>query len=97
MQKDKKKKTTSLSLNNQNAIELENYYNSDGESLENTAETNSFFVPITEYGKLNDDKTLKNAYTVSNMNLGIAERPRSELTITKDDKTSHVRIPKYAK
>ena len=82
--KDKKKKTTSLSLNNQNAIELENYYNSDGESLENTAETNSFFVPITEYGKLNVDKTLKNAYTVSNMNLGIAERPRSELTITKE-------------
>lgn len=80
--KDKEKKTTSLSLNNQKAIELENYYNSDDESLDNTAETNSFFVPITKYG-VSETKN-NSAYTVSNMNLGIAERPRSELTITKE-------------
>ncbi len=79
--KDTDMKETESTLNYEKAVDLENIYKAS-EYYYNTANTAKFFVPITKYG-VSETKN-NSAYTVSNMNLGIAERPRSELTINKE-------------
>mgnify|MGYP004519723599 CR=1 FL=1 len=74
-------------LKYKNAIELENYYKNSTEDHSGTATTSEFMVPITECGKNSSGKT---DYTIENMNLGLAERPRSELTLHKQ--VDHITI-----
>ena len=75
-------------LNNNNAIKLENYAldNSSELNLSNEAKTKSFLVPITEYG----DSNKSAAFEIAEMDFGLAERPRSELTLHK--KVDHITI-----
>lgn len=73
--KDDDTKMTSATLDYQRALELENSY-----KLENTAKTARFYAPIRQYG---NQQTINENYIIKNMNLGLAERPRSELTINK--------------
>ena len=78
--KDKVKKYDwSQSMTYAEAVKLENY-NDNSKDLSNTATTEKFMVPITEYGK---DSSGNAAFTINNMNFGLAEKPRSELTINK--------------
>ena len=81
--KDQAKKYDSdPSMTYTKAVKLENYkYSSEDDlDLSNTAATAKFVVPITEYGK---DSSGNAAFTINNMNFGLAEKPRSELTINK--------------
>ena len=79
--KDKEKKYNwEQSMTYTKAVELENYKDSESNDLSNTAATAKFVVPITEYGK---DSSGNAAFTINNMNFGLAEKPRSELTINK--------------
>ena len=79
--KDKKKKYNwEQSMTYTKAVKLENYKDSESNDLSNTAATAKFVVPITEYGK---DSSGNAAFTINNMNFGLAEKPRSELTINK--------------
>ena len=75
-------------LNNNNAVKLENYAldNSSELNLSNEAKTKSFLVPITEYG----DSNKSAAFEIAEMDFGLAERPRSELTLHK--KVDHITI-----
>lgn len=78
--KDKVKKYDwSQSMTYAEAVKLENY-NDNSKDISNTAATEKFMVPITEYGK---DSSGNAAFTINNMNFGLAEKPRSELTINK--------------
>lgn len=76
-----------IELKYKNAIELENYYKNSTEDHSGRATTSGFMVPITECGKNSSGKT---DYTIENMNLGLAERPRSELTLHKQ--VDHITI-----
>lgn len=79
--KDKEKKyDRDKSMTYTKAVALENYKDSKSNDLFNTAATAKFVVPITEYGK---DSSGDAAFTINNMNFGLAEKPRSELTINK--------------
>lgn len=78
-------------LINSSAINLEDYKNvteeGDKEIFQNIATTAKFCVPIKNNGNKN---TTEEEYKIENMNLGLAERPRSELTIEKT--VDHVTI-----
>lgn len=86
--KDKNKgEINNESINNESmtyetAVALENYKDDTNSNLKlsNTATTAEFMVPITEYGK---DSSGNATFTIENMNFGLAEKPRSELTINK--------------
>lgn len=82
--KDKDVKMTSRQLTNQTATLLENYSHVYG----NTASTKTIFAPIRWLGntRTNEEKD----YNITNINLGLAERPRSELTINKE--VDHINI-----
>lgn len=84
---DETKMSYDQNLNYQKAVELENYYKNSTEDHSGSAKTSGFMVPITECGKNSSGKT---DYTIENMNLGLAERPRSELTLHK--KVDHITI-----
>lgn len=84
---DEAKMSYDQNLNYQKAVELENYYKNSTEDHSGRAKTSGFMVPITECGKNSSGKT---DYTIENMNLGLAERPRSELTLHK--KVDHITI-----
>ncbi len=81
--KDKEEKNNSEdpSMTYNKAVELEKYKDdlNSNLNLSNTATTAEFMVPITEYG----DNSNNVSFTVENMNFGLAEKPRSELTINK--------------
>ena len=69
------------SMTYETAVALENYKDDTNNlKLYNTATTAEFMVPITEYGK---DSSGNATFTIENMNFGLAEKPRSELTINK--------------
>lgn len=73
-------------LNNSNAIQLENYggISSKDPRFYNTATTAKFCAPINWVGNnISNSKDEKYKYGIQNMNLGLAERPRSELKINK--------------
>lgn len=76
-------------LTNSSAINLEDYQNviNDEKIFKNTATTARFCVPIRSDGNKNSNA---DKYEISNINLGLAERPRSELTIEKT--VDHVSI-----
>lgn len=73
-------------LENMNAIQLESYEKiSPGDPrFYNTATTAKFCAPINWAGNnISNSKDEKYKYGIQNMNLGLAERPRSELKINK--------------
>ncbi len=77
-------------LTNSSAVKLEDYENveeGDRKIFQNKSTTARFCVPIRDNGNKN---TNEEKYEIENMNLGLAERPRSELTITKN--VDHVTI-----
>lgn len=81
--KDKNKgEINNESMTYETAVALENYKDDTNSKLKlsNTATTAEFMVPITEYGK---DSSGNATFTIENMNFGLAEKPRSELTINK--------------
>lgn len=93
---------TNKVLDNASARMLEDYNKASDHSdiFKNTAETTSIYVPL-EYindrtiGDDNKDtislSNISNAtYKIENINLGLAERPRSELTIKKE--VEHIKI-----
>lgn len=69
------------------SVELENYYKNSTEDNSGKATTSGFIAPITECGK---NSTGKTDYIIENMNLGLAERPRSELMLHKE--VDHITI-----
>ncbi len=78
---DNTKMDNSVTLTNEKALKLEDYKTiGQSEEYKNTAKTAKFYAPIRKEG--NKGTNAEN-YTINNMNLGLAERPRSELTINK--------------
>lgn len=70
-----------LTLTNETALKLETAQQIDSiDRYKNTASTAKFYAPIRQNGNKGTDNE---TYTINNMNLGLAERPRSELTINK--------------
>ena len=70
-----------LTLTNETALKLETAQPIDSiDRYKNTASTAKFYAPIRQNGNKGTDNE---TYTINNMNLGLAERPRSELTINK--------------
>lgn len=91
------KMENSLELNNTTATYLENYTNAGttnelkgkqaDDYFKNTAKTAKIFAPIRWLG---NTKTDSDGYQIQNINLGLAERPRAELTLTKE--VDHISI-----
>lgn len=78
---DDTKMKDSLTLTNETALKLETAQQIDSiDRYKNTASTAKFYAPIRQNGNKGTDNE---TYTINNMNLGLAERPRSELTINK--------------
>lgn len=87
----------SLELTNESAQYLENYKNagstetlkdhSPGKYFENTAVTAEMYVGLRWEG---NSKYTEETYNIKNINLGLAERPRAELTLTKE--VDHISI-----
>ena len=78
---DDTKMKDSLTLTNETALKLETAQPIDSiDRYKNTASTAKFYAPIRQNGNKGTDNE---TYTINNMNLGLAERPRSELTINK--------------
>ena len=78
---DDTKMKDSVTLTNETALKLETAQPIDSiDRYKNTASTAKFYAPIRQNGNKGTDNE---TYTINNMNLGLAERPRSELTINK--------------
>lgn len=81
--KDNDTKMKESKLENMTAIQLENYSKTAGDPrFSNTATTAKFCAPINWAGNNKSNEKDEN-YEIQNMNLGLAERPRSELKINK--------------
>ena len=89
--KDDDTKMNTSTLNYTTAVNLEDYESvtdpGDKDIFENTATTQRFCVPIRNNGNKNSNAE---SYDIPHMNLGLAERPRSELTINKE--VDHINI-----
>lgn len=83
--KDDVANMTNRALDYNRASELENNTNLDVRKyeLENTATTAKFCAPIKWAGNTSATKDEQYGVGIQNMNLGLAERPRSELKINK--------------
>lgn len=83
--KDDDANMTKRALDYNRASELENNTNLDVRKyeLENTATTAKFCAPIKWAGNTSATKDEQYGVGIQNMNLGLAERPRSELKINK--------------
>lgn len=83
--KDDDANMTNRALDYNRASELENNTNLDVRKyeLENTATTAKFCAPIKWAGNTSATKDEQYGVGIQNMNLGLAERPRSELKINK--------------
>ena len=75
------KMDSAITLTNEEALKLEDYKTLGiNKTYVNEAITPKIYVPIRKDGNKNSNDE---QYTVENINLGLAERPRSELTINK--------------
>ena len=85
--KDDDTKMKQKTITNSEAIKLEDYTEaaSDETTFKNTATTAKFCAPIRWAGntETSRDENYGGTKGIQNMNLGLAERPRSELTVNK--------------
>lgn len=87
--KDEDMKMGEKKINYKEAVKLEKYEEAgaDWETFGNTAITKTIFAPIRQRGNRNSGEE---EYIIQNINLGLAERPRSELQLEKV--VSHVTV-----